>query len=80
MWVNQPVSIKNDAKVSHSKSLLVLQLGGGFHVVQNQYTSYHVNITQNVQTRTQSFVAHCLATKVFIGKLPASGWVWVIIE
>ena len=44
MWVNQPVSIKNDAKVSHSKSLLVLQLGGGFYVVQNQYTSYHVNI------------------------------------
>ena len=26
------------------------------------------------------FVGHCLATKVFIGKLPATGGVWVIIE
>ena len=26
------------------------------------------------------FVGRCLATKVFIGKLPATGGVWMIIE
>ena len=26
------------------------------------------------------FVGSCLATKVFLGKLPATGGVWVIIE
>ena len=25
------------------------------------------------------FVGHCLATKVYIGKLPATGWTWMII-
>ena len=26
------------------------------------------------------FVGHCLATKVLIGKLPATGGVWMIME
>ena len=37
-------------------------------------------IVVSISTKIHIFVDHCLATKVFIGKLPATARGWVIIQ
>ena len=50
------------------------------HVLHYQY-AWRITIYVAIYTShsASKLVCHCLATKLFIGKLPAAGWVLVII-